>query len=272
MRIRRLGWAGIELQSAGESLVIDHIQTAGTFQFFLGPEPDDFLFPETAPLAALVTHLHRDHTDVDALSDVLGDGGTVLRPPAARHISPLQELSVVPTEQQFAESSLSPESVTAGDSREIGPFTVHAITSVDGLGSPQVGWIVEADGHRVLHGGDTIWHRYWWEIADEHGPIDVACLPGNGVALDYPGQQPALDTAATLTPEQAADAAFALQTTLLPIHFNHTFIEEQRYKPVDNARERIEAQAAVREVEVTFPEVGEWRDVANVTAQEQVVP
>lgn len=68
--------------------------------------------------------------------------------------------------------------MSPGEHRTLGPFTVTATFASDGLGSPQVGWVIEAAGQRVFHGGDTLWHGHWWQIAETHGPIDLACLPG----------------------------------------------------------------------------------------------
>ena len=66
-----------------------------------------------------------------------------------------------------------------------------ALFASDGFGSPQVSWLIEADGERVIHGGDTLWHGAWWDVALAHGPIDIACLPANGAAVSFPQWQPA---------------------------------------------------------------------------------
>lgn len=63
-------------------------------------------------------------------------------------------------EADLAASSLGVRTVRPWDQLELGPFTVTAVPALDGLGDPQVSWVVEADGKRLLHGGDTAFHGY----------------------------------------------------------------------------------------------------------------
>src|SRR5919112_85821 len=79
MQIRRLGFAGLQLTSGDTSLVIDYFTSLGSLADYVSA-PDDFVTAEPADLA-LVTHLHRDHTDADAIRSVLKPRGRVLRPP-----------------------------------------------------------------------------------------------------------------------------------------------------------------------------------------------
>ena len=65
MKITRLGWAGLELEAAGEIAVIDLLHSTEPMRQFMG-EPHTELPPMTRPgsaTLALVTHLHEDHTD-----------------------------------------------------------------------------------------------------------------------------------------------------------------------------------------------------------------
>jgi hypothetical protein len=82
MKITRLGWAGLELEVAGEIAVIDLLQSTEPMRQFMG-EPHTELPPPsrsgTAALA-LVTHLHEDHTDAAAIAAALGPDGVLLRP------------------------------------------------------------------------------------------------------------------------------------------------------------------------------------------------
>ncbi|MGB0872181.1 MAG: MBL fold metallo-hydrolase [Solirubrobacterales bacterium] len=149
-----------------------------------------------------------------------------------------------------------------GDQRQVGPYTVNAVSAVDGLGSPQISWIVEAGGTTVFHGGDTLWHGGWWDFAAEYGPIDAALLPGNAARLDYPMQQPAVNVPATLSPEQAVEAAYAMQTELLiPMHFSRKFEHEKFYRPIHDSQARLETAAAERDVTLAFPEIGDFIDL-----------
>src|SRR3954470_13203852 len=78
MLIRRLGWAGIEVEADGQRLVVDPLLGFGDMEPFTGP-PRTALPPASGGAdVALVTHLHRDHADPDALAGI----PLVLRPEA----------------------------------------------------------------------------------------------------------------------------------------------------------------------------------------------
>ncbi len=263
MRLRRLGWAGIELEANDERVVIDHMLDPGILSAFFGDSRDELLAPDPGrACAALLTHLHRDHADVAAIERALSSPGSVLRPPRRASESRLDEMLTGEAEATLAESSLEMRSCGVGEAFELGPFSATALFASDGLGSPQVSWLIEADGKKVLHCGDTVWHGAWWEVALAHGPIDIACLPGNGVEVSYPGLQPAVSVPAVMTPGQAVEAARALQArVMLPIHYNRTFEHAEYYRPVPDAGEKIEALAPDRDVTVRFLDPGEWIDV-----------
>jgi len=263
MRLRRLGWAGIEIEAEGERLVVDHILDPGLFRQFMTDDADDLVETEAGSAgAALLTHLHRDHADVAAVERAVDPEGIVLRPHPAPTVTRLDELSCGESEEGLKATSLDVRACAAGDSVEIGPFTATALFASDGLGSPQVSWLVEAAGAKVLHGGDTTWHGAWWNIAAAHGTPDLACLPANGVNISYPGWEPAVEEPAVMTPEQSVDAAHVLGAgALLPIHFNRTFESPDYYRPVTDAAERIATRAEERGQAVRFAEPGEWIDV-----------
>jgi L-ascorbate metabolism protein UlaG (beta-lactamase superfamily) len=73
MQITWLGWAGVEIAAQGERVVIDPLADPRAVFAWLGERADAVLLPEVvAPrpgaIAGLVTHLHRDHADADALT------------------------------------------------------------------------------------------------------------------------------------------------------------------------------------------------------------
>lgn len=217
MEIRRLGWAGIELSTQGSSLVVDFVRD---FALLTATQPHGaFVDPAHPAIAALVTHLHEDHTDVTAIESAVGPRGLVLRPEpftATVQEAPFTEAA----EAQLVNSSLRVQTVTAWHRIDLGPFTITAVPAVDGLGDPQVNWVIEADGQRVFHGGDTMFHGYWWLIARRLGPIDLAALPVNGATVDVPHLQPPSSSPAVMTPEQAAQAAAILRAkAVIPMHF-----------------------------------------------------
>jgi L-ascorbate metabolism protein UlaG (beta-lactamase superfamily) len=85
MRIRWLGWAGVELEAEGERMVIDPLQDAGAVFAWLGDRAGAIPIPDVIPaqpgaIAGVLTHLHRDHADAAALSTVLRTGATVYEP------------------------------------------------------------------------------------------------------------------------------------------------------------------------------------------------
>ena len=260
MRLRRLGWAGLELEAGGQSIVVDHVLDPGLFGAFMGEPRDEFVAPEPGgALAALLTHLHRDHADVTAIERAVASGGSILRPARKPVESELDEFATGEAEAALAATELEVRSCAPGEAFEIGPFEITALPASDGLGSPQVSWLVKADSQVVLHGGDTLWHGGWWDVAVAHGPIDRAFLPANGAEIDYPQWQPAVGVSAVMTPEQAVEAARALQArSLVPIHYNRTFEHPVHYRPVDDARKRILSVAGPRGVEVSFLEPGQW--------------
>ena len=85
-----------------------------------------------------------------------------------------------------------------------------AVPAVDGFGSPQVSWVVSDGETRLIHCGDTLWHGYWWQIAERFGPFDLAFLPINAAVAEFEYLQPPSELPAVLTPEQAAGAGHVL--------------------------------------------------------------
>jgi L-ascorbate metabolism protein UlaG (beta-lactamase superfamily) len=166
---------------------------------------------------------------------------------------------VAPNEQAFAGArTVEPwESVTAG------PFIATAVPAVDGFGDPQVSWVLEADGVRIFHGGDTLFHGHWWKIAMRHGPIDVAFLPCNAAVCDWPHRRPPSPLGAVMDPAQAATAAQLLQARVaVPIHYG-AIDHPPVYVPVDDAAGAFE-RAATTPVQVVGP--GEEVDIRALAA------
>ncbi|MCE7009571.1 MBL fold metallo-hydrolase [Kibdelosporangium philippinense] len=247
MRVRRLGWAGLEVESGGSTLVIDFVTGAEPVRSAL---PEGALLPARAgALAALCTHLHSDHADPAAIEEVLADGGVVLRP------REVDSAWTVQAEMYFAARSLTVRVMRDWECVTVGPFDITAVPSVDGLGDPQVNWVVAAGGKRVFHGGDTVFHGYWWEIAERCGPLDAAFLPINGAAVNFPHRQPASPLPAVLTPGQAVVAGMILGARqVVPIHYG---IEGQpAYVEVDDPIGNLHMAAKRYGVDVLVVEPG----------------
>lgn len=217
MRVRRLGWAGLEVEADGASVVVDLVVDAGPFRSVLPRE--SMVVPRNKATAALVTHLHRDHADPDAIEKALTADGEVLRPKPLEG-SASEQTATARAEAGFAERDLDVRVMAEWDTVSIGPFEITAVPAVDGLGDPQVNWVIVADGKRIFHGGDTVFHGFWWLIANRFGPFDAAFLPINGAVVNFPHLAPPSPLPADLTPEQAVVAGTILQAQqVVPIHY-----------------------------------------------------
>lgn len=251
MDIRRLGFAGLQLTSGEDSLVIDPMTSLGALAQYVGEAREPLPAPGPARLG-LVTHLHRDHADGGALAAAGVE--RVLRP-APITGEGLEAIGTADGEHQlggFAQQVVAPwETVSDG------PFTITAVPAADGFGDPQVSWVVEAEGTRVMHAGDTLFHGWWWLIGMRCGPVDVAFLPVNGAVADLPHRQPPSPLPACMDPEQAAVAASLLRARLaVPIHFGaiHT---PPLYAQVDDPAGAFERAARTRGVDVQVVAPGE---------------
>ncbi|MES0832702.1 MBL fold metallo-hydrolase [Nocardiopsis tropica] len=260
MRVRRLGWAGLEIEAGGGRLVIDHVRDLSPL--FTGWEPGKGLAaPSGKATAALLTHLHRDHADASALADALTPGAPVLRP-APGHGDDVDNVTTLPAERELALHRLSAEVVDAWSTRDLGPFRVTAVPAVDGLGDPQLNWVVQADGQRVFHGGDTMFHGYWWLIARRFGPFDAVFLPANGAVVDAPHLQPPSPLPAAMDPGQAAAAAEILGARYaVPMHYEDEQPDKiAGYVEVGDPEGEFRAHAGRRAHALA---VGEWLDLGT---------
>jgi L-ascorbate metabolism protein UlaG (beta-lactamase superfamily) len=245
MRIRWLGWAGVEVEAQGEWVVVDALQDPAAVFAWLGQRPHAIVLPEVLPpqagaVAGLLTHLHRDHADAAALDTALGDGATVYEP-IDYGGDGRERLAVVQADHELTAAALARQSAAVWTSTRAGVFTLTALPAVDGTGDPQVSWLLEADGKRALHLGDTMWHGWWWRIGERYGPPDVVLAPINGPRLTFPHRQPASSLPGAMEPEQAALAAELLHADrLVPIHYGGYEVPGV-YEPVDHPLERLDA-------------------------------
>lgn len=262
MRVRRLGWASVEVHHGDDFLVIDLFLDNSPLEPFTGELHEPLLAPERAgeALAALVTHLHADHADPAAIAAAIAPGAPVLRPRAAQGEA-LDTAATIGAEMAFERHVLTTEQLDPWESREIGPFTVSALPAVDGFGDPQVSWAVEAGGKRIVHMGDTIFHGSWWLIPMRVGPVDLALLPINGPLVSLPHRQPASPFVAALDPEQAATAAQIMKAPrAMPIHYD-AIHKPPTYVQADDPAGHFEAAARRLGVEAVVVGAGEEVEV-----------
>lgn len=262
MRIRRLGWAGIQVEADGATAVIDLLEEIGPLERFIGPARGPLPAPDSADgvQLALVTHLHSDHADAPAIARALAADGVLLRPAPATG-ERLEVAAGAVAEAGIRELGIPSRVVEPWETVEVGPFEVTAVPSADGFGDPQVGWIVAADGRRIAHFGDTIFHGWWWLAKMRLGPIDVAFLPVNGPIVSLPNRQPASPLPAAMDPRQAAAAAALLEAgEAVPIHYD-TLHNAPLYVQVDDPAGSFVSACGELGVRVRVAAPGEWMEV-----------
>jgi L-ascorbate metabolism protein UlaG (beta-lactamase superfamily) len=224
MRIRWLGWAGVEIEAAGERLVIDLLGNPDGVLEGTGlraPMPT-VVAPEASGevLAGLCTHLHRDHADAAALASALRPGAPVLHPVSFGG-DDFEKMWTLKAEHELAAHALPLRPMSYWEKTEIGPFRIAAVPAVDTLGDPQVSWAVEAEGKRIIHLGDSMFHGYWWRAAHRFGPFDAVLTPINGPVVCFPHCTPPSPFPASLDAEHAAVAARLLGARVtIPIHYD----------------------------------------------------
>jgi L-ascorbate metabolism protein UlaG (beta-lactamase superfamily) len=270
VKVRWLGWAGVEIESQGATVVIDPLADPGATFAALGDRARQASLPTVvAPevraeaVAGLVSHLHRDHTDAEALAAALASDASV-HEPAWPGGSRSENLALAQAHAELERAGLRRTTAGVWDSFAVGPFAVTALPAVDGLGDPQLAWLVEAEGRRVVHLGDTVFHGYWWRMARRHGPFDVVFAPINGAVVDFPHLQPPSPLAAAMEPEQAALAGELLgAATVVPMHYDG-FEVDPWYRPVADSVERFAAAAASRTYEARILDVGDGIELEDV--------
>src|SRR5947209_265239 len=111
MRIRWLGWAGVEVEAEGERVVVDPLKDAGAVYAWMGdkaatmPRPE-VVAPQSGAVAGLVTHLHRDHTDAAALAAALSPSASVHEPEGYGR-SRLEQLAIARADHELTAAALT---------------------------------------------------------------------------------------------------------------------------------------------------------------------
>jgi L-ascorbate metabolism protein UlaG (beta-lactamase superfamily) len=212
------------VEAAGASLVIDLLgDPTGVLAGTGLSAPMPRVVPartEGDVLAGLCTHLHRDHTDAGALARTLRPGGTVLHPTSFGG-DDHENLWTLKADAELDAARLDRREMAYWETTTVGPFTIAAVPAVDTLGDPQMSWAVEAEGKRVIHLGDGMFHGYWWRAAHRYGPFDAVLTPINGPVVCFPHCQPPSPFPASLDAEQAAVATRLLGAKVaVPVHYD----------------------------------------------------
>jgi len=241
LRVQRLAWAGIRLQLPGATMFVDPLIDPDIW----GDKLVDRIIPvddSEGDTFVLVTHRHPDHSDAMAIASALHRGGTIGypagTPPYNGLASNVRERPSPLWEPQF-----------------FGDFTATPVPASDGYGDPQISWVISGGGRRIFHGGDTMMHGHWWRIGRQFGGFDAAFLPINGARFSW--RQPASDSPAVLTPEQALSAATILGARrIIPIHYGVSGAEG--YAEVAAPLGALEAAARTGTPDVVALAPGEW--------------
>ena len=164
----------------------------------------------------LGTHNHIDHIDHPAWRT------WALSCPGAKFIFPGLYQNEILADGIAADRCIG---MNDGDSVRIGGITIHAIAAshefldpdpVSGL-YPCLQYVIEGNGVRIYHAGDTVPYEGMLPKLKDFGPIDVALLPINGRGAERYRR----NCIGNMTFQEAADLAGELRPGLaLPGHWD----------------------------------------------------
>jgi L-ascorbate metabolism protein UlaG (beta-lactamase superfamily) len=234
VRVRKLSWAGVEIAADGARLLLDPLENTEPVRGFLGPPRRPLIpVPIDRGTWAAVTHVHPDHCDRKLL----------------RRIPPGRVICHAPISDTLAAEGVQTLPAALWQRLDAGPFRLTPLPSHDWRGDDQVAWMVQIHGHRLIHCGDTMWHGSWYEIARRHAPFQLAFLPINGVRVQLAGFT-ATNVPATLTPEQAIEAAVVLEARRTVAIHHGLFHNPPAYVEQHDAQPRMHRAARRRHLEV----------------------
>jgi L-ascorbate metabolism protein UlaG (beta-lactamase superfamily) len=181
-----LGQSGFLLQWRGHRVLVDpYLSDSLTRKYAATDKPHVRLTARVVDPGHLSgvelvssSHNHTDHLDAETILPL-------------RAANPGLEILVPAANRDFAAArlGLEPESLLAldaGDRLRVGAFEVHAVPAahedldVDEEGRHRyLGYVLEFEGHRVYHSGDTVRYEGMAEILQPFR-VDLALLPING--------------------------------------------------------------------------------------------
>jgi L-ascorbate metabolism protein UlaG (beta-lactamase superfamily) len=199
MKIQRLAWAGIKIEVGKTTLFVDATS-----------EDDDIKLAATTEYKhGLITHHHGDHYDPIALKTVFDKNSLLVC-----HTDVLPWINT--TELRTQTVKLYEPFIF---SRRTDDLVATAVPAVDGFGHPQVSWIIEGGGKKIIHCGDTLWNGNYWDLGRIYGPFDMAFMPINGARQNL-GRYTDEGIPCVMTPEQAVVASKLLKAKqICPIHY-----------------------------------------------------
>ena len=171
-----LGQMGLVVKSAGTLIVIDYFAAPFPTRQVAPPVPAEEMVGVDAFLG---THNHIDHIDHPSWRIWAKNN------PEAKFVFPRAHRRTVSNDGIADRNALG---MNAGESVRIGDMTIHAIAASHefldrdqetGL-FPHLQYIVECDGIRIHHAGDTVRYEGMMPALKAFGALDVELLPING--------------------------------------------------------------------------------------------
>ncbi|GEP93171.1 L-ascorbate metabolism protein UlaG, beta-lactamase superfamily [Chitinophaga terrae (ex Kim and Jung 2007)] len=242
MKVQRLGWAGIKITAHQQTILIDAVEHFDRGKFLLDTPDASYKFSDnTKADIVLITHLHKDHYDAELIRKVLKPGGKFI-------VS--DEIAGDIKADGFNDFT----SLQLNETFSVNNITITPVFAMDGTGDKQVSWVIEDGTHRILHGGDTIWHNQFWAIGRQYNSFDAVFLPVNGATMYF--LKPFSPIPATLTPIQAVSAAHLVNaSTLVPIHYG--FNKTGLYEEFPDVVPTLKKEAAAQNVMLKLLQAGE---------------
>ena len=213
-----LGQAGFALRIRDDLMLIDP---------FLSPRRDrlgDAVIDPRGLLGVsvvLATHEHGDHLDLPTWA-FIAEASPSARFVVPEPLVPLVVAAGIPIERVSGARIGAP--IDVGEVRATPVPARHAVRIQDGysLGDPEqrtprfVGYVVEIDGVRLYHAGDTLGDESLVRTVGEFRP-DIALLPINGRDREREGR----GVVGNMSPDEAAQMARDLSVALaIPMHFD----------------------------------------------------
>ncbi len=204
---------GLLVKTGGMTLCIDYFASPMEGRQTPPPLAEETL---TGIDAFLGTHDHVDHIDHEAWKVWARTN------PQAKFIFPRAHMEAVLADGVTEENAVG---LNDGETYQLGDITIHAVAAAhefldkdDATGLyPHLQYIVEANGVRIHHAGDTVRYEGMLARLTAHGPIDAELLPINGRDAERLKQ----GLIGNMTYQEAADLAGETGTRLvIPGHWD----------------------------------------------------
>ena len=208
-----LGQMGLLVKMGKTVICVDYYASDDPGRLVRPPVPAD----EVEGIDAFLgTHDHLDHIDHGAWKT------WAKTCPEARFVFPEIHRETVESDGISRKRGTG---MNAGDSIRIGNVTIHAVAAAHEFLSrdertglyPFLQYVIEGNGIRIYHAGDTVRYEGMRPALQAFGPIDAALLPING----RDGKRYRNDFIGNMTFQEAADLAGELKPRLvIPGHWN----------------------------------------------------